>query len=381
MSEWLPLLGVFWVLYLVDGLKILRRPRFSFVSWWGGRGTTVNHGRAHGLAPLPGGWRAWADDLPWAFSPVGLCNEPIGSAGRPVDIPAGVVAWRWEDIREMRIQSGWLWVNGQPFAPATPHFSLEELRQLAARCAALPPAARAELLRGLLRRWLRPAHLRRRAAVWRGRTGQLALLNATVFAFIAALTVYLLFDLSRYLPDSIAQRFAHALPWMLGYAAVLHGLAIVLAWRAHRRLPPERRALRGSQLFAAALLPPQALHLRALLGEAWFPPMHPLACTVALASPDAVRVFAFQTLADLRWPLPPSRPRSAVAADIANWFRTELTNDVEAMLRAAGLVPAELLTPPAPDYPTSCAYCPRCRDQFVAGHTTCPRGISLLPLK
>jgi hypothetical protein len=381
MSEWLPLLGVFWVLYLIDGLQIRRRRRFSFVSWFGDRKAMVNHGRGHGLGPLPGGWRAWADDLPWAFSPAGLSNEPVGSAGRPVEIPAEVVAWRWEDIRELQVQSGWLWINGQSFAPATPHFSPEELRQLAARCAALPPTAREVLLRGQLRLWLRPAHLRRRAMVWRHRTARLALLNTTVFAFIAALTVYLLFDVSQYLPGSMAQRYAHALPWMLGYAAVLHGLAVVLAWRVQRRLPPARRALRGPQLFSAALLPPQALHLRAILGEAWFPPMHPLAGAVALAAPTAVREFAFQTLADLRWPLPPARPRSALATEIAGWFRPELTAGVEAMLRAASLAPAGLLAPPAPDGSASCAYCPRCRDQFVAGHVTCPRGISLLPLK
>jgi hypothetical protein len=379
MSEWWSLLAVFWALYLYDGLYVPRRRRFSFVSWFGGRRARAIYGRFHGLAPLPSSWRAWADDPPFALSPAGIVNQPVGSCGRPVEPPTFVRAWRWEEIRDVKTRRGWLIVNDQPFAPATPQLSAAELLTLARNCAARPAGARSDFLQSRLRLGLRPAHLRRCARAGRLRSSAIAQLNTAVGVLLLALTVYLIGDLSRFLPEAVGVQLGHALPRLLICALLLHVAAVGLAWSAERRA---RRKIpgRGQQLFTAALLPPQALHLRAWLGEIWFPPMHPLAQAVAFSPPAELRALATQTLADLRWPLPLPGDRDELADAIAAWQRTQLTNEIEALLRNYGLEPAALLAPPPPDA-GSHAYCPRCGAQFVAGPTHCPRGIPLLPLQ
>ena len=335
-----------------------------------------------------------AADVPLALSPTGVCNLPAGVAGRPGEIPPTIRAWRWDDVREVGVAGGWIFVNGARFCPDTGHVTPRELLALAK----LAAPAREARLRGVMARWFRPVHLRRRARVLMARTRVVAALNAVLFVGMLALTVYVAGDFSARVPARVSAALANALPWLLLGLLATHVAAVVLAWRAVRRLKAVAREKRAANLFSALMLPPQALRLRTLAGEGFFPPQHPLAAVLAFGGERARREWAFNVVADLRWPMPvaaltptpllepaeaplPKRdPETAVAREVIEWFRTALERRVVPLLRAGGVTLEELLAAPRPDAPASCSYCPRCRDQFVVGARVCPHGIELKAL-
>ncbi|MBL9202332.1 MAG: hypothetical protein JNL39_17615, partial [Opitutaceae bacterium] len=296
-------------------------------------------------------------------------------AGRPADAPHVAQAWAWADLREVASVDGWLVVNGAKFCPDTGHVSPAELLAVAK----LAPQAREARVRAWLRRWLRPAQVRRRVQVLRGRTRGVAVRNAVTLGGYAALSIYLGAEAAARVPERTSIAIVALLPWVLLGLVATHFAGVFAAWRAMKRLPTVAAHKRGMNLFTAALMPPQALRLRALVGEGFFPAQHPLAIILALATTAAKREAAFNVIADLRWPIggaddPP------LAREIAAWFRSALAAEIEPRLRAAGLAPELLLAPPVADSPAACAYCPRCQDQFTAGRTTCPHGITLQPI-
>ncbi len=383
MSDPALLVAVFWVLFLLDGVEVSRRARWSLLSLWGGRRARPAWRRWHVLSPWPGGWRAMADDLPFSLAPAGLCNWPAGAAGRPANEPAALQAWRWEDIADVREQDGQLIINGKKFCTATGHLRADELRALAAACGPLAAGARAALLRAQLSGWLRPAHLRRRTTVLRARTSALVTANVVALAGLAALSAWLLGWLSAdSLGPAAAALVAQLLPEGLASLVLLHVGGLGLAWWERRRL---RRLARGggpqkNPLPAALCFPPAALRLRALLGADWFPPSHPGAVALAVARPAARDEVVFNVLADLRWPLTPAGGGPLVGEVLA-WYRSELGGELEHLLRREKIDVAALFTPPVPDGAASRAYCPRCRAQFVTEGGSCPQGVPLRPLK
>lgn len=374
MSEWASFIAVFWLLWSIDGAKIAPRAIFTVVRW---------PGRVHALfsrlslpGPGPWGWRATVADVPLTLSPHGICNRPAGTAGRPADAPHVAHAWAWAEVREITSVDGWLVVNGAKFCPDTGHVTAAELLSIAK----LPPAAREVRVRLVLRRWLRPAQVRRRVRVLRRRTQVVAALNTATLAGYAALSCYLLAEAAARVPERTGIAIVELLPWVLLGLVVAHFTGVIAAWRAMKQLPAVAAHKRGMNLFTAALMPPQALRLRALVGEGFFPAQHPLATILALGSARAQREAAFNMITDLRWPIggaddPP------LAREIAAWFRGALAAEIDPRLRAAGLAPEGLVATPAPDSPAACAYCPRCGDQFVAGRTVCPHGVKLQPLR
>lgn len=383
MSDHALLIAVFWGLFLLDGALAGRRSRWSFTNWLGGRRASPAWRRWHLLSPWPGGWRALADDLPFSLSPTGICNRPAGAAGRPPNDPGSAQAWRWEDIADARENDGLVLINGKIFCAATVHLTAEGLRALAAACAALTPPARAALLRARLRLWLRPTHLRRRAAVLRARTESLVLANALLLAGLLSLSVWFLGQLSaEHIGTDYAARLTRAGPLLLAYLACLHIGGVALAWWARRRLlrlspggSPRKNPLPGALLF-----PPSALRLRALLGAEWFPPSHPAALALAFAPTAARGEILFHTLSDLRWPLT-SPADGAQVGEIVAWFRVVLGEELEVLLHREKIDTPALLASPAPDGLASRAFCPRCRAQFVAEGGNCPNGVPLRPLK
>ncbi|HEX2861974.1 MAG TPA: hypothetical protein VHN79_10055, partial [Lacunisphaera sp.] len=91
MTEWASVLFVFWILWLVDGVKLPPADRFGLV----GRGRRARLSYGRGLFPgwLPGNWRAGVADIPFSLSPLGISNRPAGAAGRPAEAPARATAW------------------------------------------------------------------------------------------------------------------------------------------------------------------------------------------------------------------------------------------------------------------------------------------------
>lgn len=376
MSEWASLLAVYWLLWALDGVRLGPWREFSLVAGSRIRQGSLRFSRLVLPPLLPTGWRVGAPDVPLSFSPAGVCNVPVGSAGRPAEAPAGMEAWRWDEIRHIGVSGKWIYINGRRFCPDTGHAPAARLLQLAE----LRPEEREVPLDALLRGWFRPARLRRRARVLVGRTAAAAACNAAAIGIMLGLTLYLGADLPARLGEERAARVAAALPYVLGLLLLLHASGVVLAWRALGHVRTGGGDRRRATLFSALLLPPQALKLRALVGEGAFPPQHPVAIAAAFGRPAARRECGFQALADVRWPVVPV-PQSDLVREITGWFGARLTNQLNPLLAANGDEPEALLAPPAPDGPASCRYCPRCRDQFVAGPGRCPHGIALLPLR
>ncbi len=364
------MLLVFWALWLVDGIKLPPVARFSVTGF--GRRARLAFGRL--LAPgwSPAGWRAVADDLPFTLSPAGICNRPAGSAGRPAETPLRATAWTWDEVRATGVQGGWITVNGARFCRDTGHLRASQILGLAR----MPEAVRTPRLGWWLQRWLRPAHLRRRARVLTGRTLTPVVLNALFLVLAVVITVYLLADGASRLSPVQADRVARALPLVAGYLVLLHLAALVSTWLTVRRLKVPGDDKRTIALFSAALLPPQALRLRALAGEGWFPVQHPLAFALAFARKKEIAGLAFQTLGDLRWPIGDADD-SPLAKAIATWHRAELARRLAPLLKQAGLNEAELFVAPRADGPASCRYCPRCGSQFTTDAARCPQGVEL----
>jgi hypothetical protein len=369
MSEWASVLLVFWALWLVDGIKLPPVARFGVTGL--GRRARLVFGRL--LAPgwSPAGWRAVADDLPFTLSPAGICNRPAGSA----EAPARATAWTWDEVRETGLQGGWITINGARFCRDTGHLRASQILGLAR----MPEPVRTPRLGWWLQRWLRPAHLRRRARVLAGRTRTTVMLNTVFLVLAGVITLYLLADGASRLPPGQAERVARTLPFVTGYLVLLHLAALVSAGLTVRRLKVPGEDKRTIALFSAALLPPQALRLRALAGEGWFPAQHPLAYALAFARRRELGALAFQTLGDLRWPIgdaddPP------LAKAIAAWHRAELATRLAPLLKHADLKEAELFVAPRADGPASCRYCPRCGSQFTTAAARCPQGVELKPV-
>ncbi len=377
MSEWVSVLAVFWILWALDGLRLGPRQLFTLLGRGAGRRPRAGvHYQKWSLpGPGPGSWRLTGADVPIALSPAGLCNRPVGAAGRPAERTLPVRAFRWEEVREAGVAGGWVFVNGARLYPDTGHLTARELLAIAR----LAGPAREARIRMVIGRWFRPAHLRRRAVALTGRTLWPARLNAISLTALAGLTIYVVGDVAARLPTRWSEGLAAGLPWLLLALLGLHVAAVVMTWRTLRRLKPVTAQKRGANLFSALMMPPQALRLRAIAGEGYFPPQHPLALVVAFGGEKARREWAFNVMADLRWPLAPE-DEPPLAGEVAAQFRVALEARLEPLLRDAGVTTEALLAAPVPDAPASRSYCPRCRAQFVAGGGRCPNGIELQPV-
>jgi hypothetical protein len=210
------------------------------------------------------------------------------------------------------------------------------------------------------------------------RTAWPAGLNTLALVGWLALTVYVAGDIASRIPTAMSAVVADALPWLVLGLITVHVAAVGQAWIAQRRLRPVTMEKRGAALFSALLLPPQALRLRAILGDGFFPPQHPLAAVLAFGGWPARKEYAFNALADLRWPI--QEPRDPLGVEIAAWFRVRLEERLRVALTNARHYPPGLLMAPLPDSPASRSYCPRCHDQFVDQREVCPHGVRLCPL-
>lgn len=394
MSDWWSVLVVFWLAYLFDGLR--RTPRAHTLlrraAPWP---TVLRHAGLHLLPPAPWTWRFRADDPPFALSPEGLCNQPVGTAGRPAVRAPFTAVWRWEQIGTVVEKRGWLVVNGRLFGPAAAAWPAAELQELAAALGPLAPAAREARLRGWLDRRLRPAHWRRRLAVVRRRTVAVAWLNTATVLSCAAVTAIACFTPATEVYEETPRILALIPPLLLvALGGYLGGLlqAVLTARRLRRWLQPGTL----KAVLSAALFPPHALRWRRLLTDACLPAPHPLLASLAAPGRAQRRECAFAALADARWPLPlpeldPATLSAATATACAEaglatarairvWHGAECERRFPAWFALAGLESRDLLAPPVRDNASTRAYCPRCRSQFTRAEGCCPRGIALQPL-
>ena len=396
MTQWWALIAVFWVALLVDCVKIFparwwrvfvtaawgrapRRPPARFRPCAG-----TQYARVVFAPPLPVTWQAYADNLPFAFSPEGICNITTGAIGNAPVAPQSVQSWPWEEIKSVEKKGGRLWVNGRDFCPVTVYADAAELQALARHCATLAHGECEHYLERILRGWFRPTRLRRAIARVNARTAALAYFASFNTVIALVVSVCFLADVPSMLGHYWAQYFVmRLLPLLALWAAGAHIAALVSYWRAHRRLLPGRAYTeqRINMLLGAAFLPPQVFRLRAQVAAAALPAQHPLAWLATVASAEAFREGAAHVLRDLRWPLASAAnadPR--LAADIAAWMRVRVMTEAERLLALRGMTAAELLAAPAPDNPESQSYCPRCREQFTKQGGSCACGTPLVVL-
>jgi hypothetical protein len=375
MSEWFSVLAVFWALWVIDGVRLMPQRVFTVAGAFARSPARIHYARLSLPALSPAGWRIITADVPLSLSPLGICNQPAGGAGRPAETPGTVSAWRWEDVREVGVARGWIFINGTRCCADTGHVKASELLALAR----LAPDKRQDRIAALMRRWFRPVHLQRRIRVLKKRTALPVVLTTVVAAVLGLLTIYVGADLASRLPSPWGERLVEWVPLLLLALLGAHLVAVIAAWRAKRNLRPLANEKRGSVLFSALLLPPQALRLRSLLSDGFFPPQHPLSPILAFGSRRQAEEYAFNAIADLRWPLNQSDPPS-LPAQIGSWFRPRMESHLLELLGTRGIAAAGLLAAPRLDSPASRSYCPRCRDQFVDEHGVCPNGVVLRPL-
>lgn len=401
MSEWWPLITAFWAAMLLDCVKIFpsRWRRVFFAAALGRaprqrirperarkrrkfRATAFGQcARAVFSPPLPVAWQGFADDLPFSFSPEGVCNVMVGSVSGEPPEPAVTRSWKWEDIKSVEKKGGRLWVNDRDFCAVTAYAGAAELWALVKNCAALAPDERARFLERRLSGWFRPAHLGRALARVRGRTATVAFFASVNVLMALAVSVYFLADGPELVGARRADYFVRMLPMVGLYAAGVHVATLVAGWLAHRKLAPAQGGQRTSILTSAALLPPLGFRLRAQIAASVLPAQHPLAWFAAVAGEKAFRKRASRVLRDMRWPLAPACcPDPQITRRITQWMRARVLAEAERLLALRRVDADELLAPPEPDGTESRSYCPRCRDQFTkaAGHCSC--GIELVAL-
>lgn len=370
MADWGSVLAAYWALWLIDGVK--RAPAAAWRIVGARRIQSLNFQRLQTPGFAPSAWRATAEEIPFSLSPAGICNRPAGRMGRPGDGPPLAQAWRWEEIESADSHGGWLRLNGRRFCRDTGHLPATHLLELAR----LEPELRRQRIHWRLRRWLRPAHLRRRVVVLRRHTvAATAFANAgLVIAFLV--TLYLVAQVPTHAPDTWNRAVAQQRPWLIGCVVVLHLAACIATLRAFRRLNPVSPQKRASALFSALLVPPHALRLRTLAGDGFFPVQHPAAYALALPPGEERTDLVRALLADLRWPIDDHHD-GPLAREITRHYRNEWETLLREKLQERGLPIASLTAPPDADGPESALYCQRCRAQFHAGPTHCPKGIPL----
>ena len=394
MSDWWSVIAIFWIAYLLDGLR--RTPRaHTIVRRAAPWPAVLRHTSLHLLPPAPWTWRFRTSDPTFALSPEGLCNQPVGSAARPAEPAQFTAVWRWEQIETVVEKRGWLVVNGRLFGPASAAWPAADLRALAAELKPLPHAARQARLRRWLSLRLRPAHWRRRMAVVRRRTGDAALLNtAALLAGAAATAIACLTPATEEYEE--APRILALLPPLLWFTLGCYALGLASALYAVRRLRRWLQPGTTKAVLSAACFPPHGLRWRRLLSDSVAPAPHPLLLVLAAPGKTLRSAIAFDALADTRWPLPlpedaPATGRSealpaaataalTTATAIRTWQAAEFERRFRSWFTPAGIDAAALLAAPVRDNSGACAYCPRCRSQFTRAHGRCPHGIALLPL-
>lgn len=379
-SEWWSVLVVFWGLYLADGLRCGRRTRWYFHHWRASRHPAAGAAAAAWFCtpPAPSAWMIPSDDLPASLAPEGFTNWPSGSASRPPPFPDSVIAFRWEDVRTVEERHGWIIVNAHRFAPVSAGFGATSFDSLVRELAPLSPALRADRLRRWQSARFASARLSRRLRATLLRTRSIAFLNTLQATVLAGLSAYLLLNGPALLPPAARDAVASALPALLLGCTGLHVIAVVWFYRLHRRLSPKAGSERAGLLFTALFVPPQALRFRLHLIAKFGAGLHPLAVAFAVARPTIARELAVATLRDLRWPRLPDTLPPHITALVRSSSALLEPVVVAALARQVSLPSADvLLAAPARTSADTCAYCPRCGDEFTRPDSRCPHGIPL----
>lgn len=316
-----------------------------------------------GLDPLAAPGAACAVfDSPVAFGPDALCAPgPRGASSTQQ------TAWRYDDITAVRASGTDLRLNGTRLVRCP---SEAIAQQLAAQIETLRharPGERAGLIEAsLAARFDTDAVRAALAALARHRRAPrrtAALLALGLFVAAPLLT-------DHYGLGPIAA------PLGLGLL-VLHGLHLIVQFRASRALDPADRAGRWLDAVKVLLCPPMAVRSPDALSWHRLDAFDPIAAAAVIASPDAFRRYAIDTRRALRYPLR-AIGLDAAAQAVVDADRRRRLLLIEAFIAARGV--EEEAPPPSTDA-SLMAWCPRCHTGYrrLDGECSdCP-GVPLIP--
>lgn len=383
MSDWWPLIAVFWGLYLIDGysLRRIRRHAASDAVLPGMRRLSLT--TLHLLAPWPWSWRVHARDAGASISPEGICNLPPASADPACERIAPPRAFKWEEITAISGDPERIRINGDDFCASTPQLRAADIAHLREKMVLLAPEARAGLIRRELARRFGINGERRMHRAWMLRSRSLATYNGITTLLCMLLSIYAIGDPTTFLPEQLVIRINHAMPLLLVSITGLHVLALIEAFRLRKSTPRGSIAPALSQWISAVMVPAQALRLRHLLAANWESSRHPLCIAAVYGIKAELAKLGRTVMADHRWPLPPPResPDSPLSIRIRQWQSSVTEPMVHALLRSRDLDAEALLAAPTQESAESLAYCPRCGDQFRHCGGKCPKGIPLVSFK
>jgi hypothetical protein len=172
-----------------------------------------------------------------------------------------------------------------------------------------------------------------------------------------------------------------ALLWVFVAALALHLPTVLIFFRAHRRLLPDRRADRWVELFKILVSPPMAMRAADTLWLHGLDGLHPLALLAVQSNEAGLKDLSRHLLLDLRHPIAPAECPEAGRADEL-WFRQERIAAIEVFLKAKNIEPATLLAPTAGGQEGIQSYCPRCQQGFTVASGECSScgGMALVAL-
>jgi hypothetical protein len=339
------------VLFGIPGTVLMTPPRRGFF-----RARRCN---GPALLPLrPGRIAVLAAPLPFRVGSAGVVSDVVlrrfgtRNHGEAVSRALG-----FDELQDVSAKRSVLRVGGRAFARAA---SAEHAEAGAARLAALGRTMSANRV-AEIDAWERQAcdvaALRTRVDAARS---AVRWLGAVCDAYVAAL--FLLLPVAIATLDETTALLA-SLPVL----ATLHGVALGLAWRAHRALRLEARSERFETLLAAALFPPHLLRLPQRIFLAGIGAPRPAVAAAALLTGDARLAFLRREIA--------RREREAQCADANDEVARALCErDCAAVLAIAlqaGVEEADLRRPPIRGDRHSAAYCPACLAEYRAGFDTC----------
>ncbi len=351
------LLAVFALFYLWEGLLFGIPGALLFASARNGFRARQSDGPA--LLPLrPGRIAVLAAPLPFRIGDAGVASDVVLRRFGTRNLgEAASRAVGFDALKDVVARRSMLRVGGRPFARAA---SAEHAEAGAARLAALGLATPADRIDAFVATDREAADVAAFQARVDGARRALRWLGTVCDAYIAALFVAL--------PIAIATLDeTTALLASLPVLATLHGVALGLAWRAHRALRPDARADRFETLLAATLFPPHLLRLPQRIFLAAMGAPAPVVAATALLAGDARLAFLRREVA--------ARTRDVQRSDADDALGHSLCEralaDVLAIAAQVGIAEAELRRPPPRAEPHSAAYCPGCLAEYRAGFDTC----------
>jgi hypothetical protein len=351
------LLAVFALLYLWEGLlfgipgAVLLEPERS--------GFRARRCDGPTLLPLrPGRIAVLAAPLPFRIGAAGVVSDvTLRRFGTRNPGEAALRTLGFEALEGVAAKRSMLRVGGRAFTRAA---SAEHAEAAAARLAALgrtTPAERVDAIDASEREADDVAALHARVD---GTRRAVRALGAVCDAYLAAL--FLLLPVSIATLDETTALLA-SLPIL----ATLHGVALGLAWRAHRALRPDARSERFETLLAAALFPPHLLRLPQRLFLAGVGAPQPVVAAAALLAGDARLAFLRRAIAERELAARHADANDAVARALGERDCTALRE----IAAQAGVGEADLRRPPVRGDRHAVAYCPVCFAEYRASFDTC----------